>query len=44
VRGAGAMAGFSASCAHKIGRGRAKAKLAKPVAATRRISRICAFL
>ena len=35
VRGAGAMAGFSASCAHKIGRGRAKTKLAKPAAATR---------
>jgi hypothetical protein len=33
----------SASCADKIGRGRAKAKLA-PAAATRRISQICAFL
>ena len=29
------MAGFSASCAHNNGRGRVKAKLAKPAAATR---------
>lgn len=36
VRGAGAMAGFSASCAHKTGPGRVKARLAKPAAATRR--------